>query len=354
MTEAAGEANVPRLSVVVPCFNEEACLATLHERVSAACRDCVGRDYEVILVNDGSRDGTWSQMLELAERDPNLLCIDLARNHGQQMALTAGLWQSRGDRILILDADLQDPPELVTPMMAMMDTQDADVVYGQRRSRAGETIVKTASSALFYRVMRRLTDVDIPQDTGDFRLMSRRALDVFLSMPETHRFVRGMVAWIGMKQVPFLYDRDARLAGVTKYPISTMLRLTTDAITGFSTAPLRLASWVGMLLSLCSLPGLAYAMYRWLAGEVVPGWTSLMVVVLMVSGVQLLVLGVMGEYLGRLYMEVKRRPLFVVRRIATSGPASTHQAGGPAAPAVEPELIVLARRQPRPMTAGMS
>ena len=196
------------LSIVVPCFNEEACLPVLHQRLTAAARGAVGEDYEIVLVNDGSRDGSWPIMQQLAAEDPHLVAINLSRNHGHQLALTAGLDLCRGDNVLIIDADLQDPPELLPEMLATMEREHADVVYGVRKSRAGETAFKRATAHGFYRLLSRATEVDIPVDAGDFRLISRRALDALLAMPEQARFIRGMVAWIGFRQVPFPYDRE--------------------------------------------------------------------------------------------------------------------------------------------------
>jgi dolichol-phosphate mannosyltransferase len=305
-----------RLSIVVPCFNEEACLRELHERLTAAARNAAGGDYEIVLVNDGSRDGSWGIMRSLSADDPNLVAVNLSRNHGHQLALTAGLDLCRGDRILIVDADLQDPPELLAPMLERMEEEGADVVYGVRRSRAGETAFKRATAHGFYRLLSRATEVDIPLDAGDFRLMSRRALDALLAMPEQARFIRGMVAWIGFRQVPFAYDRAERLAGETKYPISKMLRFAFDALTGFSSAPLKLASHAGLLLSLGSLLIIAYIAYAWLAGQSIQGWTSLMLVVVILGAVQMFVLALMGEYIGRLYNEAKGRPLYIVQEIA--------------------------------------
>ncbi|MBK8480271.1 MAG: glycosyltransferase family 2 protein [Proteobacteria bacterium] len=313
--QQAEPAGRPRLSVVIPCFNEEDCLGELCRRVTAACVDCVAQDYELVLVNDGSGDGTWAAIAELARQDARVVGVDLSRNHGHQLALTAGLTVCQGERVLIIDADLQDPPELVGAMMQAMDQEGADVVYGQRRERAGETAFKKASAALFYRVLRSMTDVDIPLDTGDFRLISRRALEALLAMPEQHRFVRGMVSWIGFHQTPLLYDRAERFSGVTKYPLSKMVRFALDAITGFSIRPLRLASYFGLLLAVPAFLLLVYTLYSWLAGHTVQGWTSLMVVVLFLGSAQMIVLGVFGEYVGRLYMEAKRRPLFVIRAI---------------------------------------
>ena len=306
----------PALSIVIPCYNEEACLPELHRRISEAAKATVGESYELVLVNDGSSDRSWAAMRDLARTDPRLVAINLSRNHGHQLALTAGLDLCAGERILIIDADLQDPPELVGPMMAEMDARDADVVYGVRRARAGETAFKKATAALFYRALARLTDTHIPLDTGDFRLMSRRALDALLSLPEQARFIRGMVAWIGFRQVPFAYDRAERHAGRTKYPIAKMIAFALDAITGFSTAPLRFASHVGLALVAASLLLLVYIAIGWLSGSAIQGWTSLMLVVVVLGAVQMFVLGMIGEYLGRLYIEAKRRPLYIVSEIA--------------------------------------
>jgi dolichol-phosphate mannosyltransferase len=306
----------PSLSIVVPCYNEQACLVELHARLSAAARAAAGDDYEIVLVNDGSRDGSWEVMEGLARSDGKLAAINLSRNHGHQLALTAGLDLCSGARILILDADLQDPPELLPEMIAEMDRTQADVVYAVRRARAGETAFKRATAKLFYRALSRLAEIDIPVDTGDFRLMSRRALDAFLSLPEQARFIRGMVAWVGFRQVPIAYDRAERHAGQSKYPLSKMMRFAFDAVTGFSTAPLRMASHVGLWLVAASVLLLAYIAFGFLAGSTIPGWTSLMLVVVVLGAVQMFVLGMIGEYLGRLYIEAKRRPLYIVSDIA--------------------------------------
>jgi glycosyltransferase involved in cell wall biosynthesis len=303
------------LSIVVPCFNEEACLPTLHERLTRAAREAAGEDYEIVLVNDGSRDRSWPIMQELARRDPHLIAVNLSRNHGHQLALTAGLDLSNGDKVLIIDADLQDPPELLPRMLETMHREEADVVYGVRKSRRGETAFKRATAHGFYRLLSNATEVDIPLDAGDFRLISRRALEVLLAMPEQARFIRGMVAWIGFKQVPILYDRDERFAGETKYPIRKMLRFALDALTGFSSAPLKLASHAGLALSLGSVVIVLYILYGWAAGRSIPGWTSLMLVVVVLGAVQMFVLALMGEYIGRLYNEAKRRPLYIVQEI---------------------------------------
>lgn len=307
----------PKLSVVAPCYNEEACLDVLYKRVSEAARQVAGDSYEVVLIDDGSRDRTWEMIQALANNDSHVLALKLSRNHGHQLALSAGLDLCRGELILIIDADLQDPPELVGPMIEKMEAEQADVVYAMRSQRKGETLAKRLTAKLFYRLLSLASDgTPIPLDTGDFRLMTRRALDVLQSMPEQSRFIRGMVAWIGFRQVPFHYERDERLAGTTNYPFRKMLRLAFDAMTGFSSAPLRLASYAGMLFSAVAAGLIVYSLVGWLSGSVVPGWTSMMMVVLVIGAVQMFVLGMMGEYIGRLYNQSRSRPLYIVSEVA--------------------------------------
>ena len=316
----------PALSVVVPCYNEASCLELLHRRAAAAARAAVGEDHEIVLINDGSRDDSWTVMQRLAAADPRVVAINLSRNHGHQLALTAGLDLCSGEQILVIDADLQDPPELLADMRRTMAAAQADVVYAVRRKRDGETIFKRATAAAFYRVLDRVTDTPIPLDTGDFRLMSRRALDAFLALPEQARFIRGMVAWVGFRQVPFTYDRAERHAGETNYPLAKMMRLAFDAVTGFSTAPLRFASHASVILAGLSLLLLFYIAWGFFEGSPVQGWTSTMLVVVVLSAVQMFVLGMIGEYLGRLYIESKRRPLYLVADIA--GPVKGHSTLG--------------------------
>jgi dolichol-phosphate mannosyltransferase len=289
-------------------------MGELHGRLSAACRQAVGDGYEIVLVNDGSTDGTWQTIERLAAQDGHVVGVDLSRNHGHQLALTAGLAIASGERIFIIDADLQDPPELLGPMMHRMD-EGADVVYGKRRRREGDTAFKRLTASLFYRLLDRMTEVTIPVDTGDFRLMSRRALDALLAMPEQYRFVRGMVSWIGYRQEAFVYDRAERFAGSTKYPLAKMVRLAFDAVTGFSILPLRMASHLGIILAALSVPLILYIIVSWLSGAVVEGWASLMAVVVVLGSAQMLVLGLIGEYLGRTYMQTKQRPLFLIRDV---------------------------------------
>jgi dolichol-phosphate mannosyltransferase len=308
----------PKLSVVSPCYNEEGSLSELYRRLSAVCRAEVGEDYEIVLLDDGSSDRTRSIIGELCGNDDHIVGVFLSRNHGHQLALSAGLSVCRGQRILIIDADLQDPPELLGGMMRLMD-EGADVVYGQRRERRGEPPFKKLSAVLFYRLLNRLVDIKIPVDTGDFRLMSRRTLDELNRMPEQHRFIRGMVSWIGFRQVPLLYERQERFAGETKYPFRKMLRFAFDAISGFSIVPLRVATYLGFLCAVLGLVFFAYTVYSYLAGIAIQGWTTLMTVVLILGSGQLLVLGVIGEYLGRLYIQSKNRPLFIIEEIVRGG-----------------------------------
>lgn len=302
------------LSVAIPCFNEAEGLAELHRRVSAACRAVAGGDYEIVLVNDGSTDATWEVIRSLAAQDSQLVGINLSRNHGHQLALSAALSYCRGARILILDADLQDPPELLPEMMQSMD-RGADVVYGRRRSRSGETLTKRFTAAVFYRLLDKLTDVPIPRDTGDFRLMSRRVLEVLQNMPERQRFTRGMIAWIGFEQVPLLYDRAPRFAGDTKYPVRRMITFALDAITSFSVRPLRVGLYLGSFLCALALLLIVATLIWWIVFTPFPGWASLMIVSLLIGGVQTILLGLIGEYLSRLYLESKRRPLFIVSEV---------------------------------------
>ena len=300
------------LSVVTPCYDEEEVLPAFYKRVVEVCRKF--DSYELVLVDDGSADGTWPIIRSLAEQNPHIVGVRLSRNHGHQLALTAGLARAAGNRILIIDADLQDPPELLVEMMGLMD-EGADVVYGQRRRRSGESVFKLASAHVFYRLLALLTNVKIPTDTGDFRLISRRVLLAFNSMPEHERFVRGMISWLGFVQVPLGYDREVRAAGQSKYPLRKMLRFGLDAVTSFSTTPLRIASYLGLLVGVFCLFAIIYMIGVHYLGYTVQGWTSLIVVILFVGALQLFVLGIIGEYLGRLFIESKGRPLYTVSEV---------------------------------------
>jgi polyisoprenyl-phosphate glycosyltransferase len=318
---------LPRVSVVVPCFNEAEVLPETHRRLVAACTEACEDAWEIVYVNDGSRDATWSLLCAFSRDDARVVAIDLSRNFGHQRALSAGLAQVRGERILMIDADLQDPPELLTAMMARMDA-GADVVYGQRSRRDGESWFKCATAAAFYRLISRLADVDIPVDTGDFRLVSRRVLDALLQLPEQHRFVRGLVAWVGFRQEPLSYARAARFAGTTKYPLGKMVRFAFDAIAAFSIAPLRLSMFFAGLSALIAVGLGGYVLVSWLFFDTVRGWASLLLVVAFFAAVQLFCLGMLGEYIGRIYGEAKRRPLYIVREVVGSRVASGARRSG--------------------------
>lgn len=303
----------PFLSIVCPCFNEEEVLPEFHRRMRAACQS-TGKSFEIVLVNDGSTDSTAAIIDALAAKDPSVVAVHLSRNHGHQLALTAGLTVVRGANILVIDADLQDPPELLGSMLEMRE-QGIEVVYGQRRARAGETWFKRATAYGFYRFLNSLTDTPIPSDTGDFRLMSRRASDLLSNMPERHRFLRGMVSWIGLRQAPLIYDRDPRSVGVSKYPLRRMMKLALDAIASFSVKPLVLSAYLGVASGILSALFIVYAVLSWFSGEAALGWSSLMVVLCLMSCLQFLMLAIQGQYIGRLYEQSKGRPLFIIDRV---------------------------------------
>lgn len=305
------------LSVVVPVYNEAAGLDALHERLTSTLQRAA-LPYEIVLVDDGSRDGSWERMTELARRDPRLVLVRLSRNFGHQIAITAGLDHARGEAVVVMDADLQDPPEVV-PRMIERWRAGYDVVYGRRERRLGEGLFKRGTAAVFYRLVRRLTAVDIPADTGDFRLMSRRAVDALRTLQERNRFVRGMVAWVGFRQTALDYVREARHVGETKYPVRKMVRFAGDAIFSFSHVPLRVATWLGLASSLVAFGYAVYAILARLLGwPTVQGWASLMVAIIFLGGVQLISLGVIGEYIGRIYDEVKARPLYLTQAVVRS------------------------------------
>jgi glycosyltransferase involved in cell wall biosynthesis len=282
------------LSVVVPCYNEAPVLGALYDRLTRACA-AAGIGYEIVLVNDGSADDTWAGMTDLAARDDRLVCVNLSRNHGHQLALTAGLSVCRGDRILVIDADLQDPPEALPEMLALMDRERADVVYGQRVRRQGETLLKRWTAHAFYRLLGWLAETPIPRDTGDFRLMTRRVSDYVLAMPERHRYVRGMVSWVGFRQVPYRYERHPRLAGESHYPFRKMVRFAWDAVAGFSVKPLSLPFRAGAACGAAAVLCVLAAAWWWVARGDVPTVGLLAALVLALAGGQFAALGVIGE-----------------------------------------------------------
>jgi glycosyltransferase involved in cell wall biosynthesis len=301
----------PTLSLVLPIFNEEAVIPELHARL----QDFLGKlalDAEVLFVNDGSRDRSMELLRDIAAAEPRYRVLSFARNFGHQTAITAGLDYAKGKAVVVMDADLQDPPEVVLDMVAKW-REGFDVVYGKRRTREGETFFKLVTATVFYRVFTAMIPIEVPLDTGDFRLMSRRVVVALRELRETHRFVRGMVAWVGFKQTAVLYDRPGRFAGETKYPLRKMLRFAIDGITSFSILPLRFATYLGMLVAVFSVATAIWAIVaHFVMHATVPGWTAVVVLVALLAAAQLLMIGILGEYVGRIYEQVKRRPLYVV------------------------------------------
>jgi dolichol-phosphate mannosyltransferase len=300
----------PELTVVIPAFNEEANLRPMFDRLVAALETEV-EGLEIIFVDDGSSDGTWKGISDLAAVDGRVRGVRFARNFGHQAAVTAGVDVARGRAVVLIDADLQDPPEIIPEMIGKW-REGFEVVYAQRETREGETLFKKASAALFYRVLHRVTDVDIPVDTGDFRLMGPRALEAFRALPERNRFIRGLVSWIGFPQTGVRYHREARHAGETKYPLGKMMRFALDALTSFSFLPLRVATFLGFAASAFSFLYILVVLVLKAVGISWLGYTSLMASILFLGGVQLIMIGVLGEYIARIFDEVKRRPLYLV------------------------------------------
>ena len=306
----AGRERSPSLvSVVAPVFNEEDTVAEFHGRVASALH---GTPFELLFVDDGSTDRSPDLLAALAASDDRVRVLTLSRNFGHQAAITAGVDHARGDVVVMLDADLQDPPELIGEMLERW-REGADVVYAVRRDRAGETRAKLATARWFYRVFARLAQIELAPNAGDFRLLDRRAVEALGSMRERNRFLRGMTVWIGFPQASVSYDRDPRFAGETKYTPGKMLRFSLDAISSFSHVPLQAATMLGFAFSLIAFLGIPVAIGFRIAGEFVPGVTTVLLAVLLLGGIQLITVGIIGEYLGRVYDEVKRRPLYIVR-----------------------------------------
>jgi polyisoprenyl-phosphate glycosyltransferase len=314
----------PTLSLVIPVFNEEAIIPELDRRLRAFLGELkeVGTAWEVVFVNDGSADRSLPMLKELAASEARYKIVSFSRNFGHQLAITAGIDRAEGEAVVVMDADLQDPPEVVVAMIARW-REGFDVVYGVRAKRHGETWFKRATAAIFYRLLRAmLGGISIPADAGDFRLMSRPVVLTLRALREQHRFVRGMVAWIGFRQAAVTYERPARFAGETKYPFRKMLRFAMDGITSFSVVPLRIATWLGVVAGLVAVGAAAWAFVEGTRGHVVPGWTTLMILVSFGTCAQLLMTGILGEYVGRIYEEVKRRPLYVVGEEVNLGDAA--------------------------------
>jgi polyisoprenyl-phosphate glycosyltransferase len=308
------------LSVVVPLYNERAGVGELHRRLAAVAATL--GEYELLLVDDGSSDGTWEELRALSAADPHLRLVRLSRNFGHQAALSAGIEAARGEAIITLDGDLQDPPELIPDLVAKW-REGYDVVYAVRSSRAGEARARLAAISLFYRFLGAITSTEIPRDVGDYRLVSRRAADALRAMPERARFLRGMTGWIGFRQTGIEYARDPRYAGQSKYPFASLLRLALDGIVSFSIAPIRLVTALGFALVVFCMAVLAWTFYvRFFTNHHPQGWTSVIAVVLLLGGVQLLSLGVIGQYVARIFEEAKQRPLYFVEEVVDNSSSS--------------------------------
>ena len=315
------------LTAVAPIYNEHESVEELHRRLAAALEPL--GPYEIVLVDDGSTDGSWEAMQGLAAADDRLRLLRLSRNFGHQIALTAGLDAARGDAVVLIDGDLQDPPELIPELVARW-REGYDVVYAVREQREGESRLRLLAISAFYRLFRRMAATDIPANTGDFRLLSRRAVDALARMPERARYLRGMTSWIGFRQTGVPYRRDARYAGTSKYPFGKLWRLASDGITSFSVAPIRLVTRIGAVMLVFCVGVLAWTLYvRFFTDNAPQGWTSLLAVVLLLGGMQMLGIGIVGQYIARIFEETKQRPLYFVSETVERGETIVADASTP-------------------------
>lgn len=301
-----------KITVLIPVYNEQEVLPICYERVSEVMAG-LDYSYEILFINDGSSDTSWQVIKDLNSKHENVRAINLSRNFGKEHAMTAGLEYAKGDAVIILDADLQDPPELI-PQFVEKWQQGFDNVYGRRDIREGETWVKKATASLFYKLLHKISKVNVPKDTGDFRLLSRRAVDSLLELKEQHRFMKGLFSWVGYPSFEIRYNRDPRVAGTTSFNYWKLWNFALEGITSFTSAPLKIATYLGLLTSLFSFSYGLFIIFKTLVfGDPVSGYPSLMTVILFLGGVQLLFIGILGEYLGRVFEEVKRRPLYVIQ-----------------------------------------
>ncbi|HYE82827.1 MAG TPA: glycosyltransferase family 2 protein [Clostridia bacterium] len=302
------------ISIVIPMYYEEKVAEECYKRLKRVMDGC-GYEYELVFVNDGSRDGTLDILEQLAGLDKKVRVLSFSRNFGHQVAVTAGIDKARGAAVVIIDADLQDPPELIMEMLKLWE-QGYEVVYAKRKRRKGESVFKRVTARLFYRVLDKLSDTRIPLDTGDFRLIDAKVADELRRMREKNRFLRGMVSWIGFKQTPIEYEREERFAGETKYPLKKMIKLALDGIISFSSKPLKLSQYLGFFAVICAIAVFIYSIvYRLVVGaNLVSGWASIMTTVAFLGGVQLIAIGILGEYIGRMYEESKDRPLYIIEK----------------------------------------
>lgn len=301
------------LSVVIPVFNEQEIIPKLYSRIQAAVSS-ITFDYELIFVNDGSKDATLLRLMELTEHDKKVKFISFSRNFGHQIAVSAGLDHCRGKAVVIIDGDLQDPPELI-PEMYRKFKEGFEVIYAKRTRRKGETFFKRFTAKLFYRILRRITSVDIPMDVGDYRLIDRKIVDYLKLMPEQNKFLRGQIAWLGFRQTFVEFERDSRTTGKTGYPLGKMIKLALDGITGFSNSPLRLVTNLGFFISFFAFVIIIYALYaHYFLHQTITGWTSLIISSMFIGGIQLLSIGIIGEYISRINTNVRNRPLYIVEK----------------------------------------
>ena len=308
------------LSIIIPIYNEEGNLNLLYERISRVASG-ITNNYELVFINDGSRDNSLPMIISMAERDAHVRYINFSRNFGHQIAVTAGIDHCTGEAVAIIDADLQDPPELIVELYNKMK-EGYQVVYARRRSRSGESFMKKFTAKMFYRILAKITSIKIPVDTGDFRIMHRKIIDVLKQMPEQQKYLRGQIAWAGFRQTYLFYDRDERYAGATGYTYKKMIRFALDGITGFSNLPLKFATIAGFIVSGVTFLVSLYALYaRFIAKDYVPGWTSLILAVLFIGGVQLISIGIIGEYISRMSANVRNRPLYIVEANNFNEPA---------------------------------
>lgn len=304
-----------KVSVVIPMYYEEEVAQECYNRMVTILDKLDNYEYEIIFVNDGSKDKTLEILEKIASKDENVKVISFSRNFGHQAAVTAGIKEATGDAVVIIDADLQDPPELIPDMLKYWE-QGNEVIYGKRKTRKGESAFKLLTAKMFYKTLNALSDVEIPKDTGDFRLVDKKVIDVVNSMPEHNKFLRGLFSWVGFKQMPYEYERQERFAGKTKYPLKKMLKLASDGIIGFSTKPLKLVGGLGIITIIISIGILIYSLisYAFNLNQLAPGWTSIMVAITLFSGVQLLSIWIISEYIGRIYDETKQRPEYIISK----------------------------------------
>ncbi|MBP3502685.1 MAG: glycosyltransferase family 2 protein [Clostridia bacterium] len=304
-----------KISLVIPMYYEEEVVEKCYLKITEVLKSLEDYDYEIVCINDGSKDKTLPILEDIASKDNRVKVISFTRNFGHQCAVTAGLKFVTGDAIVIIDADLQDPPEVIPDMIKLWEKGN-DVIYGKRKKRAGESAFKLFTAKMFYKTLDALSDVEIPKDTGDFRLVDKKVVDVINQLPEHNKFLRGLFSWVGYKQIPYEYERKERVAGKTKYPLKKMLKLASDGIINFSTKPLKLVGYLGLIAIILSILVLIYSIisYIFKLNELAPGWTSIMVAITLFSGVQLLSIWIMSEYIARIYDESRQRPQYIIEK----------------------------------------